>query len=89
MVDGPIKSIKMILVSFYSAILFLLFLNDSFKTLSLYKTLDVNVLSKTVCEGTIKNITCPLGQVINVKYALYVRISRSKCVEFVGGKFPN
>ena len=66
---------------FYLAILFLVFLND------LFNLLDVNVLSKTVCEGTIKNITCPLGQIINVKYALYGRISRSKCVDFNGGKF--
>ncbi len=45
-----------------------------------------NILIETVCEGSIRNITCSSDQVINIKYALYGRISRSKCVDFEGGK---
>jgi len=77
----------MILVSFYSAILFLLFLNDSFKTLCLYKTLDVNVLSKTVCEGTIKNRILSLFLILNFiweKKASYADKCMSKVQDTIG-----
>jgi hypothetical protein len=46
-----------------------------------------NILTETVCEGSIRNITCSSNQIINIKYALYGRISRSKCVDFEGGKY--
>lgn len=46
-----------------------------------------NILDATVCEGSIHNISCPVGQVISVKFALYGRISRSKCVNFDAAKY--
>ncbi len=77
--DGQIKSIKTILVNNLDIF-------TSYK-ISFDFFLDDKILRATVCEGSIQNISCPLGQVINIKFALYGRISRSKCVDYDGGNY--